>query len=294
MKTINSKIGVGAVLIISLMACEKNEIQNMGMAEKSNSPVSESIISDSISSVATMKVEGKEFIKTANVSMEVDDVYKTTIKIEDLAKEMGGFVSSSNLQSNILSEETFNTSDKEAMLVKKYQTENSMELRIPTIKLGDFLQDIHKNSLFLNARIINAEDVTANIKYAEMEAKRVGNNGKNISTLKNDKDKVDLDNQNKIDENQQQFQTLQMKDKLKYSVVNVYLKEPKVRIAEIAVTNTKNVDNKYKFNFWYDVKNALVEGYYFIQILFVSLLKIWPLIILGLGGFFIYRKTRKK
>ncbi len=55
--------------------------------------------------------------------MEVKDVYDATISIEKSVQELGGFVTQSNLRSNVLSEDSYNTSDTEAMLVKKYQTE---------------------------------------------------------------------------------------------------------------------------------------------------------------------------
>jgi hypothetical protein len=48
--------------------------------------------SDSVSSVATMKVKDKQFIKTADVNMEVKDVYDATISIEKSVQELGGFV----------------------------------------------------------------------------------------------------------------------------------------------------------------------------------------------------------
>ncbi len=68
MKTINSKIWLSSVLVLSLTACKKNDLQNSGVAEKAYS-TEEMVVSDSISSVATMKVDGKQFIKSANVSM---------------------------------------------------------------------------------------------------------------------------------------------------------------------------------------------------------------------------------
>jgi hypothetical protein len=76
-------------------------------------------------------------------------------------------------------------------------------------------------------------------------------------------------------------------------VVNIYIKEPKVSIAEIPVTNVKNKDNQYKFNFWYDIKNALIEGYYLIQILLVGLVRIWPIVVVGLASFLLYKKFKK-
>jgi hypothetical protein len=57
--------------------------------------------SDSVSSVADMKVKNKQFIKTADVNMEVKDVYNATIAIEKSVQELGGFVTNSNLQSNV-------------------------------------------------------------------------------------------------------------------------------------------------------------------------------------------------
>jgi hypothetical protein len=48
-----------------------------------------------------MKVKDKQFIKTADVNMEVKDVYNATISIEKSVQELGGFVTNSNLQSNV-------------------------------------------------------------------------------------------------------------------------------------------------------------------------------------------------
>lgn len=294
MKTIHSKIILGSLVLTTIFACKKQESveANLGYTKSYDNADSAAIVSDSISSVATMKIKDKQFIKTAQVNMEVKDVYDTTIFIEKSVKNLGGFVTDSHLQSNIVSEESFNTSDKEAMLVKKFQTENSMEVRIPTANLGEFLQLVNDKKLFLNTRIISAEDVTSQIEYAELEAKRIKNTGKNIGQLKNNPEKVYMGNDNNVEENQQQLANMNMSDNLKYSTVDIYIKEPKVRVAEIAITNTKNIDNKYKFNFFYDLKNAFVEGFYLIQKLIVGLVTIWPLVLLGGAAFYFLRKRK--
>ena len=87
---------------------------------------------------------------------------------------------------------------------------------------------------------------------------------------------------------------MDVSDNLKYSTVDIYIKEPKLRIAEIAVTNTQNIDNKYKFNFVYDVKNAFVEGFYLIQKIFVGLVTIWPILLIAATVFYFYRKNQSK
>lgn len=293
MKMIHSKFLLGSVVLFSVFSCKKTETtENVGYAAKSEIAVDSTSASNEISSVASMAVKDRLFIKTANVDMEVKDVYDVTISIEKSVQDLGGFVTNSNLRSTSVKENTYNTSDSEAMIVKKFQTENTMQVRVPTEKLAEFLQQINDKKIFLNSRIINAEDISAEIKLAEMEAKRIRKTGANITTLKTNKDKVTMSDENRSEENIHQYSSINFADNLKYSTVNIFIKEPKLRIAEIPVINAKNIDNKYKYNFWYDAKNAFIEGYYLIQMLLVGLIKIWPLILIGALVFYFLRKRK--
>jgi hypothetical protein len=293
MKTTYIRLSIATALLLGIYSCKKTEATAEEYGETSAMSDSAAVAtSDSISSVVTMKVKDKQFIKTADVNMEVKDVYDATISIEKSVQELGGFVTHSNLKSNVISEDTYNTSNEEAMLVKKYQSENTMQVRIPTSRLGELLTIINDKKLFLNSRSINAEDVTSNIKYAELEGKRIKKTGENISQLKTNKDKVQLDDENMSENNQQQFANMDVADNLKYSTVDIYIKEPKIRIAEIAITNTQSIDDKYKFDFIYSVKSAFVEGYYLIQKIVVGLIVIWPILLIGAVVFFLYKKRK--
>lgn len=292
MKSPTLKIVLGSLLLTTIFSCNKTEtVGNYDQVETDYTASAET--SDSVSSVATLQVKDKQFIKSADVNMEVKDVYEATISIEKQLKNLGGFVTSSRLNANIVAEETFNTSDENATLVRKFQTENTMQVRVPTEKLGDLLTFINDKKLFLNTRNITAEDVTANIKLAELEAKRNAKTGTNISQLKTDKNKVILDDDNQLEGNYQKVASFELTDNLKFSTVDIYLKEPKLRVAEIAITNTRNIDNKYKFNFFYDVKNAFVEGVYLIQKLVIGLVTIWPIILISLVVLYFIRRRKE-
>ncbi|UBB88855.1 DUF4349 domain-containing protein [Candidatus Kaistella beijingensis] len=293
MKNLVSKTILGSAILISIFSCNKQETVGNSTIEKNVSEDYTASVSDSISSVATMKVKDKEFIKTADVNMEVKDVYDATISIEKSLKDLGGFVTSSRLNSQTISEETFNTSNENAILVRKFQTENTMQVRVPSEKLGEFLNLINNKKVFLNSRVILAEDVTSNIKLAKLEEKRNAKTAENIDKLKTNKDKVSMIDDNLSEGNLQKISTYEMSDHLKYSTVDIFLKEPKLRIAEIAVTNTGNIDNKYKFNFFYDVRNAFVEGFYLIQRLIVGLVSIWPILVIASLIFYFLRKRKK-
>lgn len=290
MKTTYIRLSLAGVLALGMYSCKKGETTaDYGPSASKDSVTA---VSDSISSVATMKVNDKQFIKTADVNMEVKDVYDATISIEKSAQELGGFVTHSNLKSNVVSENTYNTSDEEAVLVKKYQSENTMQVRVPTARLGEFLTLVNSKKLFLNSRSVNAEDVTSGIKYAEMEGKRIQKTGENIDRLKTNKDKVNMSDQNMAEDNLRQMANMDVTDQLKYSTVDIYIKEPKVRIATIAVINTDSIDDKYTFDFLYSMKSAFVEGFYLIQKIVVGLVAIWPFILIGAVILYFVRKKK--
>lgn len=163
-------------------------------------------------------------------------------------------MTSSNLNARVLSENTYQTSDEDAMLVRKYQTENRMQVRIPTEHLGVFLTYINDKKVFLNSRIILAEDVTNNARIAELENSNIKKTEEVIEKMKNDKDKVELTAQNLAEKQYQNVANISLADNLKYSTVDIYIQEPTIRIAEIAVSNSKGIDQKYQFNFLYDFK----------------------------------------
>jgi hypothetical protein len=276
-----------SLLALLLIGCKKGEYEESAYATADSAAVS-----DNVSIAATQTVEGKQFVKTAEVDMEVKDVYDATISIEKQLQTIGGFVTKSKMEAQTLSENTYNTSDESAILIRKFQNHNRMQVRVPTQKLGGFLDFINDKKVFLNSRIISAEDVTANIKLSKMEAERQSKTSTNISELKAGKDKVNLDDKNMSQANAQKYSDEILADNLKFSTVDIFIQEPKTSVAKIPIVNTKNIDNEYKYNFLYDVKNAFVEGFYLIQQIFVFLISIWPVVLIG-GLVFYFLRRRK-
>jgi predicted ATP-dependent protease len=127
MKKFKTPILTLALISAVLFSCNKSEISTGDYAETEAISVDSSmVISDSISSVASLNVKDKQFIKTASVEMEVKDVYETTISVEKFLVTIGGFVTSSQLNSQILSEETYNTSDENAMFISNVYLQSNV------------------------------------------------------------------------------------------------------------------------------------------------------------------------
>ena len=277
MNTKFQKLVFATFILAGLFSCQKSESVDAEYESAAMTTDSTSVQNDEVSYAASQQIPDKKFVKTAEVSMEVKDVYEATVHIENALKNLGGFVTKSELQSQVIEEETYNTSDQNAVLLRKFNSYNKMQVRVPSEKLGAFLNSVNDRKLFLNTRIISAEDVTNNAKIAELELKKISKTGEVISQMKNNEKKANLTEENEQKNNTQQIENLNLADNIKYSTVDIYIKEPKVRITEIAITNTQFYDNKYQVNFFYEAKSSLLNGFYFVQKFFVFLLNFWPL-----------------
>lgn len=101
-----------------------------------------------------------------------------------------------------------------------------------------------------------------------------------------------MSNNNMAEDNLQQMANMDVTDQLKYSTVDIYIKEPKVRIATIAVTNTESIDDQYTFDFLYSLKSAFVEGFYLIQKIIVGLVAVWPFLLIGTVIVFMVKRRK--
>lgn len=114
----------------------------------------------------------------------------------------------------------------------------------------------------------------------------------NIQKIKNNAEKVNLADNNLSEQNNQKLATYNLSDNLKYSTISLYLKEPSTRISTIAITNTKNFDNQYRYNFFYDVKNAIIKGFYLTQEIIVGLFTIWPVLLVVAISFYFWKRRK--
>lgn len=281
------------VVLFAVFSCKKNSYHNGSDTREESVSMEKVSESEEISMAASQEIEGKKFIRNANVDMEVKDVYETTIFIENTLKEMGGFVTSSNYESIVEKENTYPQSDEKAMLVRNYWSSNYMQVRVPTEKLANFLKIINDKSLFLKHRIITAEDVSANIKMAELEKQRMQEHKNRLSKQTNTNKNAEAINDNQKEINQQEIDDFHLTDELKYSTVNISIREPNTKISKIEIPNIKSQENQYQYNFWYDIKNAFVEGFYTFQRFLIMLAEGWLFILTLVLGIYIWRKRKK-
>ena len=295
MKSITQKIVFSLVFLVIIASCaKKNETEGTYLdldLKESEAAIDSAAVP--MSMAASQEVEGKKFVRKADVNMEVSDVYQATIYIENALKEMGGFVTLSNYRSEVLEEKVFPQSDEKSMLVREYITKNQMQVRVPTEKLSDFLKQLNDKNIFLRERIITAEDVSTNIKMAELEKQRMAKHKAQLSQQTNTIKNAEAVNENERELIYQKINDLNLADELKYSTVEIYLSEPKSKISQVEIPNTKSLKNKYHGGFGYSIKEAFADGFYGFQQFLILVAHAWMFILAGILGFFVW-KNRKK
>ena len=297
MKSITQKIVFSLVFLVIIASCaKKNEAEgtyeDLDLKSLESEAVADSTTAP-ISMAASQEVEGKKFVRKANVDMDVSDVYQATIYIENTLKEMGGFVTSSNYRSDVLEENIFPQSEEKSLYVRKYATKNQMEVRVPTEKLSDFLKLLNDKSIFLRERTITAQDVSANVKMAELEKQRMEKHKAQLSQQTNTTKNAEATNDNERELNYQKINDFNLADELKYSTVDIHLSEPKYKISQVEMPNVNKLENKYKGSFWYDFKEAFVDGFYGFQKFLILAANAWMFILVGVLGIFVWRNRKK-
>lgn len=297
MKSITQKIVFSLVFLVIIASCAKKSGTETSYAVTDLKNLESEAVADSatapISMAVSQEVEGKKFVRKADVNMEVSDVYQATIYIENTLKEMGGFVTLSNYRSEVLEEKVFPQSDEKSMLVREYITKNQMQVRVPTEKLSDFLKQLNDKNIFLRERIITAEDVSTNIKMAELEKQRMAKHKAQLSQQTNTIKNAEAVNENERELIYQKINDLNLADELKYSTVEIYLSEPKSKISQVEIPNTKSLKNKYHGGFGYSIKEAFADGFYGFQQFLILIAHAWMFILAGVLGIFVW-KNRKK
>ncbi|MHC0441032.1 DUF4349 domain-containing protein [Flavobacterium sp. 3-210] len=297
MKT-TAKLGLTTlILILVLFSCKKADY-----ATSETSADTAAMDSTAISSSAAVekKDSKQKFIRTADIKFKVKNVVKSTYAIENAVQKFGGFVTYTNLQSNIHDQIKTKISLDSTLETTKYSVENNITIRVPNTQLDTVIKSIAKQIDFLDFRVIKADDVSLRMLANQLSQKRnsvtekrvenaIDSKGKKINdiveaenTLANKKEEKD----NRIIEN------LSLQDQVNFSTITLLLYQNETIRQEITASEKDNA--AYKPNLGIQTIDALKSGWYILESILIFFINLWPVILISIGGFFLYKKYLKK
>jgi len=296
MKTI-AKLGLTSLVITALLfSCKKAD------TTVADTAFSASTDSTAVSSSAAVeqKDSKQKFIRTADIKFKVKNVVKSTYAIENATQKFGGFVSYTNLQSTINNQIKTKISQDSTLETTKYTVENNITIRVPNTQLDTVIKTIAKQIEFLDFRVIKADDVSLKLLSQQLSKKRSASTEKRIEKAIDSKGKKindiveaenTLANQKEANDNNT-IENLSLQDQINFSTITLQLYQNETVKQEIIASEKDS--SSYKPNLGIQILDSLKTGWYILETIFVFMITIWPLLLIGFGGFFLYKKHGKK
>ena len=294
----NTKIVLTLLALGLVVACKES------VAEES-ADYSENVATDSTSVISSSaavenKNSNRQFVRTADVKFKVKNVAKSTYAIEDATTKFGGFVTYTNLQSNIHSEDRTKVSQDSTLVTTKYKVDNNITIRVPNTKMDTVIKTIAKQVHFLDYRIIKADDVSLQMLSNELAQKRSNSSEKRLENAIDSKGKKlnqvvkaeeTLDTK-KEQNDASKLQNLSLQDQVNFSTLtlNIYQDES---IKQEMVANEKSI-NAYRPNIGLQIWDSIKTGWFMLENIISFVAVLWPFVLIGFLGFLGYKKFLKK
>jgi Domain of unknown function (DUF4349) len=284
------------VILCGILSCNKQ--QKNSEAKTLNEPLPAKTIISSAAKV--LNNTERKFVRTADIKCKVNDVATATYAIESTCATHGGFVTYTNLISNVDDNSETPISKDSMLQTTHFTVTNTITLSVPNDKLDTTLQDIAKNIDYLDYRVIKADDVSLQMMANSLTQTRATNNSERLAK--------DIDNNNKqIDKtivaeeevlskqaqaDNAKMENLGLNEKVKFSTVNLLIYQGQ-GVKRSVVLNEKNAE-RYSIGNGYKLRESISYGWNVLLVIFLAISKLWSLLLLAWVIFALYKWYIKK
>jgi hypothetical protein len=276
-----------------VVSCEnKNEeaIESAAAESSANAMVSSS------AAVENGKDSSRRFIRTAELKFRVKNVVQATYNIEDITKRQGGFVTYTNMTSNTDDVTITAVSSDSSLESTTFTVSNDITLRVPNTRLDTTLREISRNIDLFDYRIIKAEDVALQILSNNLAQKRnavneqrltqaIDQRGKKLGET-TEAEELLLNKQTQADE--AKISNLSLKDQVNFSTVSLKIYQRQTVRRELIV-NEENIE-AYEPNLFIKLWESIKTGWRILEMVIVSLVKLWGFFLFGIILYVLYKK----
>jgi hypothetical protein len=300
MKNTKKILAIGlmtALFVGCAQRAEERAMKEVELAKQDSIMVAAQAEAAVSSSAAVMNKDTvRKFIRTADLKFKVKDVRSATYTIEDIVSSFDGFVTYTNLTSNIDRRMIVPASADSSLESIYYTVENNMTIRVPNVKLDSTLKAMAKLIDYLDYRLIKADDISLSLLANKMTEKRltvheqrlknaIDDRGKKLNETSNAEEKL-LDKQTLADN--AKIENMNLVDKMSFSTITLSIYQRQSVKREL-IGNDKNIE-EYKPGFFHRIKEAMTEGWIVFESILLFFVQIWGILLLGVIAFFIFRK----
>ena len=237
----------------------------------------------------------RSFVRKADLFFKVEDVKLATFDIERIVNEHNGYVTTSDLESQLNNKNSVRISKDSIQDIVNYTVKSNVLIRVPNTELDAVLTQINGLIDYLEYRKIHLDDVTKQFQSAKLAAKRfekhknrveksIDSKGQKLNQLVEAEN--DLNEKQEIADNTQ-ISTLELIHDVTYSTVSIsiYQKET-TKIETYAVALPVE---PYKPNFGAKLLPAITDGAAIFGEIILFIIRLWPIALVIMGIVFLVK-----
>ena len=214
----------------------------------------------------------RRMVREASVDFTATDVIKTGLAIDKLTYEAGGFVEQKNIDFQVLDTQSQSISDGKIRVFEKVNPVAQIVVRVPSEKAAGFVNQLLSLMYFLNQQQYSAKRYELKLleeKIAQTQSVPSDTRNSQLSEIA-------------------RLTQREVQDRVRYSTISLIVNQPSTVRERIDV----DVDAVARLNgdsFWKRAWNGVQYGWQFVLDLLVILITVWPLYLIVLILYVLYR-----
>jgi hypothetical protein len=258
-----------------------------------------SILSSQAATVA-LSDSSRKMIRTANVKFRTKSVVLATLAIEDKVQHLNGFITHSNLTSEVSRQEIKEISADSSLEITYYTVSNSMTLRVPNFRFDTLLRSMATLTDFLDYRVIDARDVAIELLSNQLAQERQSladylrtktlEDGSSPTKQVHESSASPL--QRRIAADEAKLANLSLEDQIKYSTVNLEIYQRET-IARTVVGNENDI-REYRPGFGRQLLESVSSGWHILTGIVVFVVRFWGIILIIVIALIAYKIFGRK
>jgi len=242
----------------------------------------------------------RRFVRTADASFQVDDVYAALLAVEDAVAATGGFVARNDVASTVVRQYARPIGDGRRLQLSEVATQGTLVVRVPSERMQAFLRAIAKRMRFLDARSFEANDVQFDLLRRELAMQRARELQHDARAAAAQAGRTS----EKIDAMEARERVLaardeaiaarrELEDRIAFGTITLALREP-VKVREQVVPDTDAILRERGPGFFAEAGQAARAGWRGLLAGLVVLVGLWPLWLCAVACVFVFVHLRRR
>lgn len=284
----NSRI-IFSLMLFFLVACNQgsnNQVDENGSAGNAGDMAVSDSVEKQIAALSDGDFVNRKFVRTSALTFKVDNVQTATTAIQKIVREAAGFIVYSKMNSQINQRAVTELSRDSALESVQYTVQNLLTIRVPTTQFDTVLSKILPLANFLDDQTIELDDVSFQVLSNNMTIRRA------VSGSKKKQKESNLSNAYQQEEaDRAKVDNLSLNDRMKYSDIRLSFSQRSL-VKQTVIPN-ENHAMEYHPGFGNQLRAAFIDGWLLVEWLFLTIIKSWSMILVGLTIWFLYRKYKQ-